>query len=250
MSSFSRISKGLFRERFRIITFILALHIIALVASRIWNMFDSSSEPNSLTGGTFIAVTVGIVLLAIMNEGVYVRDRYRLIPVADKTLYLSNFWTSFVSVIYLLVGEGVIYFAAYKMFPNPYDQIMINDFNSEQQYLFKFEVVIGIVLTIMMVLSAVTLLHLLIESISSFLPFKNQKVIKTILAFVVTLVIGYPFKYITGSILKIMGIDNLDNSFKAVTHVVSAGMGMMVIWIIVFSLINLYLLNRWSETTK
>lgn len=250
MSSFNRISKGLFRERFKIITFILALHFVAVLASRIWDMFNTNHEPNSLTGGMFVATTIGLVFLAIINEGTYERDRYRLIPVADKTLYLSNLWTTFVSVVYLLVGEGLIFFIAYKISPNPYDKIMINDFNAGQQNLFKFEVAVGIVLTIMMLFTAITLLHLLIESISNFLPFKNQKLIKTILAFVVTLVIGYPIKYITGIIFKIMGIDNLDNSFTAVTHVVVSGMAIMIVWMIVFSLINLYLLNRWSETTK
>lgn len=250
MSSFNRISKGLFRERFKIITFILALHLFAVLASRIWDLFSTNHAVNSLTGGVLIAVTIGLIFLAIMNEGTYDRDRYRLIPVSDKTLYLSNMWTTFVSVMYLLVGEGLIYFAAYKIFPNSYDQMMINDFNSTQQYLFKFEVAVGIILTLMMAFSAITLLHLLIESISNFLPFRNQALVKTILSFVVTLVIGYPIKFITGAILKIMGIDNLDNSFTAVTHVLASGMAVMLIWMIVFSLINLYLLNRWSETSK
>lgn len=250
MSSFSRVSKVLFRERFKIITSLLAVHLIILVASKIWNIFIDNSQTTSMTGGVFIAIIVGITLLIIMNEGVYVRDRYRLIPVADKTLYLSNIWTSFVSVIYLLVGEGAIYFVVYKIFPNQYDRIMINDFNASQQGLVKFEIVVGIILAIMMLFSAVTLIHLLIESIGSFLPFKNQTFVQTILAFVVTLVLGYPVKYITGNMLKIMGIDNLNNSFQAVTHVLTAGMAMMVIWMIVFSAVNVYLLNRWSETTK
>lgn len=250
MSSFSRVSKVLFRERFKIITSLLAVHLIILVASKIWNIFIDNSQTTSMTGGVFIAIIVGITLLTIMNEGVYVRDRYRLIPVADTTLYLSNIWTSFVSVIYLLVGEGAIYFVVYKIFPNQYDRIMINDFNASQQGLVKFEIVVGIILAIMMLFSAVTLIHLLIESIGNFLPFKNQTFVQTILAFAVTLVLGYPVKYITGNMLKIMGIDNLNNSFQAVTHVLTAGMAMMVIWMIVFSAINVYLLNRWSETTK
>lgn len=250
MSSFGRISKGLVRERIRVITLVLGLHIFVLLGSGLWNMLDKTSEHNSISGGVFIALFIGVIFLAIMNEGTYTRDRYRLIPIADKTFYLSNMVSSLISFIYLLIGEIVIYLVAYRISPNPYDRIMINDFNSVQQYLFKFEMLVIVILAIAALFAGISLIHLLIESIGDFLPFKNQKIVDPILAFVVALVLLFPLKFITENVLRLMGVDDLSNSFTAVTHVMFATMGMMVIWIIVFGLINVYLLSRWSETTK
>ncbi|KRO00023.1 hypothetical protein IV57_GL002038 [Companilactobacillus kimchiensis] len=221
------------------------------MASKLWTtLFSHNSEPVSYIGGSFIALVLGIVILTVMNEGIYSRDKYRLIPVTDGTLYFGSMLTAIVSFVYLMAGEIVIYIVSYKIAPNPYDKIMIGDFNSVQQYLFKFEALVAFILGVILVWSGITLLHLLVEGINDFLPFRNQSFVKIILAIVIIWIFMIPFNFITENVLRLMGINNLDSSFSAVTHVMYASMGMMVIWTIIFTIINLYLLNKWSETTK
>jgi len=248
MSSFGRISKGLLREKLKFINLIFIINIFGMVYSLISNKF--SNNTNSYTGMVVMSVTIGVIFLCWLNEGVYSNDRYRLIPVSDGTMYFSNVIMSIIALVYLLAGEFIFYLIEYKLVSNKYDAMMIGDFNGTQQYLFAFEILVTFILGIIFIFTAVTAIHMLISWISNFLPFRNQTLVQGILAFVVVGVLMIPFNYITNNVLKIFGIDNMNSSFIAVSHVMYAIMAMILIWIVVFTIINLYFLKRWSETTK
>ncbi|MFC6176810.1 hypothetical protein ACFQAV_08145 [Companilactobacillus huachuanensis] len=250
MSSLGRVSKGLLKNRFKLISLIFGVQILILLVVQLWKFFTHVSKITSFTGYVFIAMVVGIVMIAIANERVYLTDKYRLIPINDGTLYSSNMLTSFLSLIYLIVGELLFYIAANAFFPNDYDQFMIRSFNSTQQYLFKSEVLLTFILGVLVVWTGVTALHLLINWVNDFLPFRNQNFVKAIVAVIVVWLFMIPFNYITSNVLRIMGINGMDNSFAAVTRVMYLSMAMMVIWIAIFTVINLYLLNKKSETTN
>lgn len=249
MSSFGRVSKDLLKERFKIVSLVFGMQILVTAATLLWKFFDHSAEVTSYSGSVAVFLVIPITFMAVMNERVLVNDRYRLIPISDNTFYSSVTLTALASLVYIIVGELIIYLGFYKLFPNPYDQMMINDFNSVQQYLFKFEVLVAFILGIMVVWTGITALHLLVNWVNDFLPFKGQNISKVIVAIVVIWAFMVPFNFITGNTLRIMGINDLDNSFNAVTHMMYASMGMMLIWIVIFSAINLYLLNKKSETT-
>lgn len=248
MSSFGRISKGLLREKVKFINLIFIINIFVVIYSLITNKF--SNNTNSYTGIAVMSITLGVIFLCWLNEGVYSNDRYRLIPVSDGTMYFSNVLMSIIALVYLLVGEFIFYLIEYKLVPNAYDNMMMADFNGGQQYLFGLEILVTFILGVIFIFTVVTAIHMLTSWISNFLPFRNQTLIQGILAFVVIGVLMIPFNYITNNILKIFGIDNMNSSFAAVSHVMSAIMAMILIWIIVFTIINLYFLKRWSETTK
>ena len=250
MSSFSRVSKGLFRERFKYINLIFIIDIIAGLYSIILNQFSGGTKTTSYTGGIVMSVFVGVILIAWQNEDAYINDRFRLIPVSDVTMYFSNIVMSIAALAYLLVGEFIFYLIEYKLAPNPYDKIMISNFNSAQQYLFGIESLIAFILGIIFIFTVVTTIHMLINWISNFLPFRNQTFVKAIMMFLVIGILMVPFDYITTHVLNLMGITNLNNSFSAVNHVMYAGMAMMLIWIAVFTIANIYFLSRWSETSK
>lgn len=250
MSSLGRVSKGLFKNKFKMISWILGIHILIILVTQIWNSFRTNPGITSFTGGVFIAMAVGIFTMARANELVYVNDKYRLIPISDATLYSSNMLTSFFGLVYLMIGEFVVYVASVAIFPNDYDRFMVRSFNSVQQYYFKAEIVVAFILGIIVVWTGITALHLLINWVNDFLPFRSQSFVKAIVAVIIVWLFMIPFNFITSNVLRIMGINDLDSSFGAVSRVLYSGMAMMVIWIVIFTVIDLYLLNKKSETTN
>ncbi|WP_238334060.1 hypothetical protein, partial [Companilactobacillus halodurans] len=135
-------------------------------------------------------------------------------------------------------------------FPNKYDDLMVRSFNSTQQYLFKFEILVAFVLGIMVVWAGVTALHLLVNWVNDFLPFRSQSFVKVIVAVVVVWLFMIPFNFVTGNVLRIIGFNDLNNSFASVNRVMYSSMAMMIIWIAIFTIINLYLLNKKAETVN
>jgi H+/Cl- antiporter ClcA len=216
-----------------------------ILYKKIFNITDSTS----LTGGVFIAVIIGVVFLVMSVINICDSSKYRLIPISDKGLYFSNFLSAFFVVIYLLVGEAIVYFVAYAIFPNPYDQIMIKDF-SAGQYWFKFEVVIAIVLGIMLILVGSVVIRLLVSLVGDFLPIKKQTFATVILTLIVIWGVMVAFNAITANTLILLGVREVTTSFSSVVRMLNMSLFILLIWNIVLTFLNLYLLNRWSEATK
>ncbi len=250
MSSLGCLNKELSKNKFKIISWILGIQILFSVVYQGWKAITSPTDITSFTGEIFGAVIIGIVMLSIINERVYISDKFRLIPISDGALYLSNMLTSVLGLIYLIVSEIVIYTVSITVFPNKYDDLMVRSFNSTQQYLFKFEILVAFVLGIMVVWAGVTALHLLVNWVNDFLPFRSQSFVKVIVAVVVVWLFMIPFNFVTGNVLRIIGFNDLNNSFASVNRVMYSSMAMMIIWIAIFTIINLYLLNKKAETVN
>ena len=249
MSSISRVNKNLFRQRGKIISLILGFHALALLLMILYKKIFNITDSTSLTGGVFIAVIIGVVFLVMSVINICDSSKYRLIPISDKGLYFSNFLSAFFAVIYLLVGEAIVYFGAYAIFPNPYDQIMIKDF-SAGQYWFKFEVVIAIVLGIMLILVGSVVIRLLVSLVGDFLPIKKQTFATVILTLIVIWGVMVAFNAITANTLILLGVREVTTSFSSVVRMLNMSLFILLIWNIVLTFLNLYLLNRWSEATK
>ncbi|AKP02930.1 hypothetical protein [Companilactobacillus pabuli] len=249
MSSISRVNKNLFRQRGKIISLILGFHALALLLMILYKKIFNITDSTSLTGGVFIAVIIGVVFLVMSVINICDSSKYRLIPISDKGLYFSNFLSAFFVVIYLLVGEAIVYFVAYAIFPNPYDQIMIKDF-SAGQYWFKFEVVIAIVLGIMLILVGSVVIRLLVSLVGDFLPIKKQTFATVILTLIVIWGVMVAFNAITANTLILLGVREVTTSFSSVVRMLNMSLFILLIWNIVLTFLNLYLLNRWSEATK
>lgn len=248
MSSFKRINKDLLHDKFRMMNIILTIHALVILAAQLVDYLNHSAPDRSFTGGVLMALLVGFVFLATANERVYVSNKYRLLPLKDVTLYLSNMISSLLTYFYLVVGEVIIYLAAIKLFPNPYDNTMFSGFNSVKQYSFKLSILLIFILGIIMVWSGITVLHMVINWITSFLPFGKQNLVKSIVAFIVALVFLTPFKFFTVNILKIVGMNNVGDNFTALKNVMLTGSGMLVFWIVIFTVVNIYFLKNKSET--
>ena len=249
MSSISRVNKDLFHQRGKIISLILGFHLLAILLMILYKNVFNITDPTSLTGGVLIAVVIGVVFLVMSVINIFDSSKYRLIPISNKGLYFSNFLSAFFAVIYLLVGEAIVYFGAYVISPNPYDQIMIKDF-SAGQYWFKFEVVIAIILGIMLILVGSVVIRLLVSLIGDFLPIKKQAIVTVFLTLIVIWAVMVPFNFITANTLILLGVREVTSSFSSVVRMLNMSLFILLIWNIVLTFLNLYLLNRWSEATK
>jgi len=98
--------------------------------------------------------------------------------------------------------------------------------------------------------TGITALHLLVNWANDSLPFTGQTAAKVIVAIVIVWAFSVPFNFITGNVLRLVGFNELNNSFGAVTRVMNSSILMMVAWIAVFTAINLYLLNKKTETVN
>ena len=249
MSSISRVNKDLFHQRGKIISLILGFHVLAILLMILYKKIFNITDPTSLTGGVLMAVIIGVVFLVMSVINIFDSSKYRLIPISDKGLYFSNFLSAFFAVIYLLVGEAIVYFGAYEIFPNPYDQIMIKDF-SAGQYWFKFEAVAAIILGIMLILVGSVVIRLLVSLIGDFLPIKKQTFATVILTLIVIWAVMVSFNAITTNTLILLGIREVTTSFSSAVRMLNMSLLILVVWNVVLTFLNLYLLNRWSEATK
>lgn len=249
MSSISRVNKDLFHQRGKIISLILGFHVLAILLMILYKKIFNITDSTSLTGGVFIAMIIGVVFLVMSVINICDSSKYRLIPISDKGLYFSNFLSAFFAVIYLLVGEAIVYFGAYAISPNPYDQIMIKDF-STGQYWFNFEVVIAIVLGIMLILVGSVVIRLLVSLVGDFLPIKKQTFATVILTLIVIWGVMAAFNAITANTLILLGVREVTTSFSSVVRMLNMSLFILLIWNVVLTFLNLYLLSRWSEATK
>lgn len=249
MSSISRVNKDLFYQRGKIISLILGFHALAILLMILYKKVFNITDPMSLTGGVFMAVVIGVVFLVMSVINICDSSKYRLIPLSDKGLYFSNFLSAFFAVIYLFIGEAIVYFGAYAIFPNPYDQIMIKDF-SAGQYWFKLEIVIAIILGVMLVLAGSVVIRLLVSLIGDFLPIKKQAIVTVFLTLIVIWAVMVPFNFITANTLILLGVREVTTSFSSVVRMLNMSLFILIAWNVVLTILNLYLLNRWSEATK
>jgi hypothetical protein len=126
---------------------------------------------------------------------------------------------------------------------------MIKDF-SAGQYWFKFEVVIAIVLGIMLILVGSVVIRLLVSLVGDFLPIKKQTFATVILTLIVIWGVMAAFNAITANTLILLGVREVTTSFSSVVRMLNMSLFILLIWNIVLTFLNLYLLNRWSEATK
>ncbi len=249
MSNINRINKDLFRQRGKLVSIILGFHILAIVLMMLYKKVFKVTDPTSLTGGVLIAIITGIVLLVISVIYVFDSSKYRLIPISSNGLYFSNILSAFFAIIYLLVGEAIIYFGANAIFPNPYDQMMIRDFNVNQ-YWFQIKLVIAFILGIMLILVGSVVISLLVSLIGDLLPIKKQTFATVILTLIVIWAVMVPFNVITANTLILLGVQEVTTSFSSIVRMLNMSLFILVAWNVVLTFLNLYLLNRWSEATR
>lgn len=254
MTSLMNVSKNLIFEKWKLMNWVFGIDAIAVIGIYLLMLIKGQLNANNVMGTAVLSFGlvnfVVFILLSRSNEHILTSNNYRLIPVTDTKLYLGNILTTFAAFIYLQILEGVV-------------EVIIagasGQFNSTE-YGIKGAIDFGTVIQILLLLvlmplllwSAITLIHLLISWIGGFVPFGSQKFVRFVLYLVVTWLGLTVFRIITGAIFKMIsstlseGISSL-SQFNTVTWL---GLGVMFAWVVVVTLINIYLQKRWVETIR
>lgn len=256
MPSFAKLTGALFRDKVRAVHMVVGIEIIGTIVSIIL-MFISNSK-GSMTD-SILATTLGIVMLAagimflvlaIRQERVWTKNFYRLIPVSDAKLYLANV---------LSVVCNYIYFGILQL-------ILLLVFNIGSWHYFKYmkeltPSLYGVIFSTLLILVVTTLffwifislIHLIVEALSSFLPTLHERLYRIVLYVVVFYVVIKVISYISGMVVKVVSSVFSFNMTHADAMSTAAGSmlvasGYMAVAIILLSFINVFILNKWVET--
>lgn len=255
MSDFMGVSKNLMREKWMQMNWIIVIDLIFLLAIDIIHIFTNGFDQQasflyvSYSVSMVFAMMVGFILLARKNEQTFTSNNYRLLPITDTKLYFSNLLTTFLAFIYLQVVGVVISLILYGFeggHPDTFGETSGNIGNA------VLSVTVLAILSLILLLTGITLVHLLIDFIGGFLPFGRQKFVMFVLYLIVIFVGLNIFNATTGNIFRILYnngqivFDNLNRFAKTVW----LSDGIFLAWSAIFSALNIYLLKRWTETVR
>lgn len=255
MNEFIDLSKNLMHDKWKLMNWIVIFELIAFVGIYVLRLvtggWNGQIMPTYFVGlFGFETVVVGFILLSRNNEHVFTSNNYRLLPVSDTKLYFSNILTTFLAYIYLQI-LGVIFGNIIElMTPNKISQFPMP---SGEEITMMVQFILLVIIGMILMWTGITLIHFLINWIGGFLAFGSQKLVKFILYVIVTFVALIIFNYTTGSVFKFIyenmtpeGITNL-NQFN---NIIWLSIGVSVIWLAIFTVLNIYFLKRWIETIR
>lgn len=258
MSDFFGVSKNLMWNKFKLMNWILVIDAIAIVVIFFINLFKmgySSFEfiPVLFVSSIMIVNFVSVVMLARVNERVLTSSNYRLIPISDTKLYLSNILTTLLAMVYLWIVEtvinGLVDLIAMIIKYSKYKQLSGNI--SSQDIMAAIQLLLFMALATIVVWSGITLIHFIVNLVSGFLPFGRQKFVLFLVYLVVIGLSLWAFNYIMINIFTAFYQNGFQiDTVRQLNSTLWIGSGIACIWIALFSVINIYLMKRWIETVR
>ena len=261
MSDFIGLSKDLIYDKWKMMNWVVVIELIAFVVIYLLRFitggFDGTFMPGYfaaiLAFETVIASLVGFVMLSRSNEQVFTSNNYRLIPVSDTKLYFGNILTTLLAYIYLQIIEGILGNIVMFMAGSDFSGISLSPTLGSSEIVSMLGILILMVLGTLLMWTSITVIHFLIVWISGFLPFGRQKFITFILYVVVTFIGLIIFNFTTGNVVKFIyqhlgpqGISNLNQ----LNNIIWLSCGITLVWIAIFTALNIYFLKRWTETIR
>ncbi|EHO51797.1 hypothetical protein HMPREF9104_01348 [Lentilactobacillus kisonensis F0435] len=264
MTSFMSITKALSRPKISIINRILIVDVLAIILTILFEVYKgtlSGMDPLAITFSySVIASFVAFILLARNVEHTYVNSSYRLIPASDTKLYSAGMLSALVGMVYLgLSPIGLALVTSALDFPEISRQvrrIFSETYQNSDKSSFGMNIFViitgSILLTIALALffwATISLIHLIGNSLTNFLPDARQKFFRFILYVVV--IVGFLY-FSTYTIELVNGFlhhfhDLVNYSSNVYFEVYFASVYILAL-AIVESAISIYLLKNWVET--
>ncbi|EHL98917.1 hypothetical protein HMPREF9103_01239 [Lentilactobacillus parafarraginis F0439] len=262
MTNFLSLLKVLSRKRIRIINHILLVDVVAIILTILYMVYRgnlNTEDPLGITVSySFIVLFVAFILIARDNETVFVSDCYRLIPTSDTKLYMANILAAVISMFYL--GVTQVIFSMLAMLTNLNEVIksvqrsfsyMAAHSSSEwgnTGFLINLTIAL-IVLTFALAVfswASVSTVHLITTTLTSFLPDTRSRLFRLILYVVVVGLLIYIISYTVQPLANIFtGIVSKNDYLQ-----VYVGASVLLVFGIVESVINVYLMRSWVETAN
>ncbi|HJE46024.1 hypothetical protein [Levilactobacillus namurensis] len=246
MTSFKNLFCALWKPKLRTMNRILLLWALAIVVTWVvtgWSQGYRGLDYSGLLGGwTGIGSLVGLVGLAAHNERVVRNDSFRLIPVSATKLYLTNLLATFGAYLYLCAVETVAFGLSLVItHPGIWRQAFQMNLSPDEPWLaMGLAVVLVLVLLLLGSWIMITLIHLVVNALSAFVPGVRQRVIKVLLAIVVV----WGLVYLSGWLLNLQTY--LTRSFSG-DGSLWISLALMALAEALAVAVNIYLLKHWTE---
>lgn len=251
MSEFMGLTKNLIWEKWKLMNWVLGISVLVVAVIYIMNLINHATfgEQNLYVEYTIVAIIasfISMILLARRNERVYTSNNYRLLPVTGTKLFFSNLLTTIVAFIYLWLVNSIIGGVAFGVSGQKIEPINPG-MNSGQDFGMIFSFLLLAFLAVIMVWSGITLVHFVINLVSDLLPFGRQKFILFLIYLVVIWLSLVIFNLTTGNIFRLIYSNSID-SLNQLYGVIGTSSAIFGLWFVIFSILDIYLLNRWVET--
>jgi len=261
MSEFMGLTKNLMWEKWKLMNWVLGIDIIAIVAILLLRVltegfnaaFVSNSSLAMYTVSIVIVNLVSFIMLARSNERILTSNNYRLIPTTETKLYSGNILTTFLAFAYLQILETVVGVIIYYI--SSHDAITMNPLNSTgsmPDFGIALQFFLLMIVGSIMIWSGITVIHLVINWISGFLPFGKQKLVMFVLYFLVTWLALVVFNFATGNIFRLIYGDGhlMQFTLGELSNTLWISSGILFVWVVIFTALNIYFLKRWTETAR
>lgn len=275
MTKFSALFKELSSIRWRSVRTLILLQLVATVILGIWGYFKVDSLNNLSVLMQIFAILsplvdgIYLVISAWKNEKVYASTTWRLVPVSSTKLYLGNLLSDIVNGIYLVLLQivGLIISFLPMLFDKNVRQGLGILFSNKKDGLFNpitlreignefkegggqgisllLSFLIAVLMIALIIYAGITLLNLSSRVIVDFLPEKFNKFYRfvVIIALFIILFIS-SINFIGKLYYNISMAISLEARSLENFGVFNISVGIIVV---VFSLINIWLLSRYHE---
>lgn len=258
MTSFNHDFLAMWRPKFRSMNQLLFFNLIAVVITmiyQIWRLGLSNLEMvTTVMGWGSVFGFVAFILLTLQGERMLVSDTYRLLPTSDLKLYLANLVSSLGALAYVGVVQAILLVIGTAMtgktIRNWVDSaINIHLSAADLRNMALYGAValawtIGVVLWIWVFIN---LIHFGTNTISAFLPNVQQRVVKVVLAIILT---GVAIRFMNG-IVRLES--QVYNHFTVMSDTALNLTGIwlsflsLVMGIVIVGALNIFMMKHWVE---
>lgn len=258
MTSFSHAFRVMWRPKFRSMNQLLFFNLIAVVITmlyQIWQLGLANLEMiTTVMGWGAVFGFVAFVLLTRQNEQMLVSDTYRLLPTGDTKLYLANLVTSLVALVYVGVVQVVLVLIGTAMTGKTIRNWFQTNVNFQMNAadlrnlaLYGTTSVFWVVAIVLWIWVFVNLIHFGTNTISAFLPNVQQRIVKVVLAVILTWVAIRFMSWIAHLESQVY------NHFTTVSDITLNASGIwldllsLFVAIAVVAALNIFMMKRWVE---
>lgn len=251
MTKFTALLKVMSRDRFRLINWLLVADIAVVAATLLWSFVRQGIQPGETFGvalaWSMVAFIIAFVLLSVRIERVYTRDTYRLLPLGDTKLYLTNLFSSFAMFIYFGIVQLIIYLITEAVDNTYLTEILRTVSGPSYTTMEAAKICVGMLIMglslVILGWTTISLVHLVISATNNFLPNASRRLINVVLyiivIYLVVRVIGFLFYEFNNFGQLIDG--------GGTTHFLINILGVLVVAAIE-AVLNIFILKKWVET--
>ncbi len=254
-TKFTHLFTAMIKRKFQVMSEIIGFYLLALVISLLPKIFAGSFFGSEWKGNIYssislfsiFAIIIAFVFMSIRNEAILTANRYRLIPVSDLKLYLTDLLTTFLGMVYFLIVEAILVVA---FFPIKWSQFQMEITLSTGQtkgalIRLLLNLLLIFVLGVLVAFVTISFIRLVTLSIVRILPAIRQRFFRAVIYVIIIYLIFQFLQWVFHEITRMISYQSTGNMLSFLWFDL-----IIVIFGVVEAIINIVLLNKWVETRK